>query len=387
MTLTNLHKTPFPYFGGKSAAADIAWEAMGDVEHYVEPFAGSLAVLLRRPHEANRTYYSETVNDADGLLVNAWRSMQLSPDETARHASNPVAEADLHARHYALVKWRAETQLEQLMGDPSWHDPQMAGWWMWGMSSWIGSGFCSGNGAWSPDETGRLRKSEKRSGVKRQRPHLGNNGQGVNHAGTREPGVDRNRPHLGDDGQGVNRPQLREPGVESVAEFHPVTMPELLRWFRFLSARLRHVRIINGDWSRVLTGGASKPLAVRMGGGACGVFLDPPYSTEADRDMSLYAKESGTVAHDVRAWCAEHGDDPQYRIVLAGFDNEHTDLEPLGWRCVEWFKAGFLTGGMGNAASGGTKTQQKRERMWLSPHCLGAEKPSAQGDLFGLGAA
>ena len=52
MTLTNLHKTPWPWFGGKSDAAPLAWEAMGDVDHYVEPFAGSLAVLLRRPHIA-----------------------------------------------------------------------------------------------------------------------------------------------------------------------------------------------------------------------------------------------------------------------------------------------------------------------------------------------
>lgn len=78
--LTNLFKTPFPWFGGKGDAAPAVWEALGDVPHYVEPFAGSLAVLLRRPHECNRPYFSETVNDLDGLLVNAWRSIQHSPD-------------------------------------------------------------------------------------------------------------------------------------------------------------------------------------------------------------------------------------------------------------------------------------------------------------------
>ena len=66
-------------------------EALGDVDHYVEPFAlGSLAVLLRRPHEANRTYHSETVNDLDGLLCNAWRSIQWNPEATADAASWPV---------------------------------------------------------------------------------------------------------------------------------------------------------------------------------------------------------------------------------------------------------------------------------------------------------
>ena len=167
MTLTNLNKTPWPWFGGKSDAAPAVWDALGDVEHYVEPFAGSLAVLMRRPHPCNRTYYSETVNDFDGLLVNAWRSIQLSPDATAEAASWPVTEADLHARHLALLRWKDERQLEHLMGDPMFHDPVMAGWWMWGQSCWIGSGWCSGSGPWIVGDDGRI---EKRRGGARRRP-------------------------------------------------------------------------------------------------------------------------------------------------------------------------------------------------------------------------
>jgi len=41
----------------------------------VEPFAGSAAVLLARPPYRGRRV--ETLNDADGWLVNAWRSIQL----------------------------------------------------------------------------------------------------------------------------------------------------------------------------------------------------------------------------------------------------------------------------------------------------------------------
>jgi site-specific DNA-adenine methylase len=37
---------PFPWFGGKSRAAKLIWSRLGDVPNYVEPFAGSLAVLL-----------------------------------------------------------------------------------------------------------------------------------------------------------------------------------------------------------------------------------------------------------------------------------------------------------------------------------------------------
>ena len=66
---------------------------------------GSCAVLLNRPHVPNRTYYSETANDVDGLLVNALRSMQLHPDATAEAASRIVCEADLHAVQLQLLRW------------------------------------------------------------------------------------------------------------------------------------------------------------------------------------------------------------------------------------------------------------------------------------------
>ena len=356
--LTNLHKTPWPWFGGKSDAAPAVWEAMGDVAHYVEPFAGSLAVLLRRPHECNRTYFSETVNDLDGLLVNAWRSMQMSPDAMADAASWPVSEADLHARHIALVKWKGANNLERLMADPEWHDPVMAGWWAWGQSCWIGSGWCSGKGPWTVGDDGRIFKQGRHGG--------------------RADGVGKQLPHLGNNGQGVNRPQAREPGV---GDYHPMTMPELTRWFRFLSARLRHVRILNGDWKRAVTSGASKTLPVRSDNGACGVFLDPPYLGSV-RTSDIYAEDSDGIAHEVRDWCIANGEDPDYRIVLAGFDSEHEQLESIGWRAVEWYRGGFLKGGMGNTAGGAGAHQQKRERLWLSPHCLGAVEP-AQASLFG----
>lgn len=354
MTLKNLEKTPWPWFGGKADAAPAVWAALGDVDHYVEPFAGSLAVLLRRPHPANRTYHSETVNDLDGLLVNAWRSMQMSPDAMADAASWPVSEADLHARHLRLLKWREERNLQRLMADPEWHDPVMGGWWAWGQSCWIGSGWCSGKGPWIVGADGRIEKrSTSGAGVKSQRPHIGNNGQGVAHANARALGVE--------DGN-----------------YHPMTMPELKRWFRFLSARLRHVRIINGDWERVCKPGAALNLAVRMGG-VCGVFLDPPYADTANRNDDLYAEDSTTVAHDVRKWAIEHGEDKRFRIVLAGFAGEH-DM-PESWKCVEWYKSGFLKGGMANTSKTG-KTRQASERLWMSPACLGSNAADTQTELL-----
>jgi hypothetical protein len=153
--------------------------------------------------------------------------------------------------------------------------------------------------------------------------------------------------------------------------------------------------VLNGDWTRAVTSGASKTLPVRTGGHA-GIFLDPPYAGDV-RVADLYSHDDHDVAKRVRAWCHDHGDDPQLRIVLAGFDTEHAELEARGWRCVEWFRAGFLKGGMGNlktsrvraeGGEGGEGTithQQHRERLWLSPHCLHPAAPVTprQGRLFG----
>lgn len=371
------NKCPFPWFGGKEKAAPKVWQALGDVAHYVEPFCGSLAVLLQRPHPCNRAYYSETVNDLDGLLVNAWRAIQLSPEETAEHASWPVSEADLHARHASLVRWRKDMQLEHLMGDPDWHDAKMAGWWMWGQSSWIGNGWCSGKGPWIVNNAGRLVKRGQ-SGISRQKPFLSCDGRGVNRPQLREPGVSRQKPNLNNNGQGVNHAGTRLDGVRN-QDWHPMTMPELLAWFQFLSARLRHVRILNGDWHRACTSGAIKTLPVRMSDQIAGVFLDPPYLGKVRTD-NLYAKDDLLVADAVHEWCVANGDDPDYRIVLAGFDGEHNALVDLGWREVEWFKGGFLTGGMGNTGSKGH--QQHRERLWLSPHCLAPAPKVRQTELF-----
>lgn len=61
MTLAeeSLSKFPAPWFGGKRKAAPTVWALLGDVPHYVEPFAGTLAVLLERPHLCNRKQWDE----------------------------------------------------------------------------------------------------------------------------------------------------------------------------------------------------------------------------------------------------------------------------------------------------------------------------------------
>lgn len=119
-------KAPFPYFGGKSRVASLVWSRLGDVQRYVEPFFGSGAVLLARPHWREGVRLNETINDADGLVVNFWRAIQADPAAVAVAADSPSSEVDNVARHRALVALDLVPRLE---ADPRWYDAEAAGWW------------------------------------------------------------------------------------------------------------------------------------------------------------------------------------------------------------------------------------------------------------------
>ena len=313
-------QAPFPWFGGKSRVADYVWERFGDVPNYVEPFFGSGACLLGRPSIGK----TETVNDLDGFLANFWRAITLDPDAVAHWADWPVNECDLHARHAWLVSQR-EDLTARLMGDPDFFDAKIAGYWVWGICSWISGGWCSGNGPWIVQD-GMLVD-------RRKLPHLGNAGQGIK----------RQLPHLGDAGRG---------------EF-------IREWFRDLSDRLRGVRVACGDWQRVM--GES----VTTKHGLTAVFLDPPYADTAKRCSDLYACDSLSVAHQVREWAIANGDNPKLRIALCGYEGEH--VMPESWECMAWAARG------GYQSQGRVPTENsKRERIWFSPHCLkpGIEVPT-----------
>ena len=319
---------PFPYFGGKRRAASLIWAELGDPGGYVEPFAGSAAVLLARPTFDGRRV--ETINDSDGWLVNTWRAIQFAPTEVARHAAGPVTEIDYHARLAWLQERRTPELASWLEGDPEAYDAKAAGWWLYVAACGIGDPW--GAGPWRVID-GHLTDT-------RALPHLGNAGRGVN----------RELPHLGDAGQGVNRelPHLGNAGQGLVDYMHA------------LADRLRRVRITCGDWGRVL-----KPSVTRAkagGDGALAVLLDPPYATSGD----LYAGTTDTsVAEQVRAWCITAPGD--LRIVLCGYESEHDELLAHGWDVIDG-KAGGGAGYSTNAASG------RRERLWTSPACLGMHR-------------
>lgn len=125
-------RSPYPWFGGKSKVAPLVWERLGNVRNFVEPFFGSGAMLLARPHwpfdpeHGNRI---ETINDLDGFVPNFWRALQAAPDEVAKHSDWPVSECDLHARHLWLVN-EGRKHVERLKTETDYFDANIAGWWV-----------------------------------------------------------------------------------------------------------------------------------------------------------------------------------------------------------------------------------------------------------------
>jgi DNA adenine methylase len=75
-------KPPIPYFGGKMTVGPVIAALLPSHGHYVEPYCGSLAVLLAKSPSAH-----ETVNDLDGDVVNFWRVLRERPDDLERQCA------------------------------------------------------------------------------------------------------------------------------------------------------------------------------------------------------------------------------------------------------------------------------------------------------------
>lgn len=390
---TNFLKAPFTYFGGKSTVADIVWAALGQPKHYIEPFFGSGAVLLKRP-DYIPTKHMETVCDKDGYVANAWRGMQFAPDELAKFCDWPVNHADLNARRKYLND-NADLLL-RLCDDPEYFDAKMAGYWIWAMSCWIGSGLTRKDSMPRVDgEVGVNQYRGTRKTTAGKRSHLSHDGRGIAQGLSRnrpqvalQGGVHEQIPSLRDD-RGVNNqiPLLnhetggvcRRPcyGASGAHGVHKTTLtaepdplldvrdpytPGLYSWFRELSERLRRVRVVCGDWNRVCGGDWQDDR------GTCGIFFDPPYNPEkCNRDPKIYTEESANVADEVREWCRKRGALKTYRIVLAGYYDEHASLVDDGWTVHRW----SAHGGFANRGKGKTRGEVNRhkEALFFSPHC------------------
>lgn len=338
-------RAPFPAFGGKSAIAPLVWDRFGIVDNFVEPFVNSAAVALAAPYIPTH----ETWNDLNGFVANFWRATAIDPNAVADAADYPINECDLHARHAWIVQ-RQQDLTDCLMGDPDYYDAKIAGWWLWGICQWIGSGWCSGEGPWRVDDDGRLVNSNNQV-VWRKLPHLGDAGRGIN----------RKLPHLGDAGRGINRkrPHLGDAGMGQCEEW----TAHLRATIGALRDRMRRVRVCCGDWSRV----CGPTPTVKLG--LTAVFLDPPYQMGGRDDVydqhdAHPDGRNSEVFYDVVKWAVANGNDPRMRIAVCGY--AEAELFPALWDAVAW-KA---RGGYGNQGNGRGRQNSNREMIWFSPHCL-----------------
>ncbi|UOF77293.1 DNA adenine methylase [Caudoviricetes sp.] len=391
---------PFPWPGGKSRIAAVAWRALDpQCVNYIEPFFGSGAMLLGRPGGSGKI---ETVNDLDGSIVNFWRAIKAAPDAVAEWCDDPVSELDLHARHAWLVA-RLQELADQLRADPHYYDAKIAGWWVHGICQWIGTGWCSHGVGWQQkpdisttgDRVGMGVLSQKlpnlsgnESGVRKrslsnQLPPLRVN-SGASGNGILSSALPQKMPSIAvpgpaaqqkEAGRGVHSKAAAErfaglPAIGNDRGINAISAPPCQAWFRALQERLRRVRIVCGDWTRVLGNsvlGKGKNVGRRR---PCAVFLDPPYDVSM-RAKRIYRHDAEGLSTKVRDWCREHGADPDLRIILCGYADEHASLLEHGWKAHGW------KGARGYAAE--DNSNRENETLFLSPHCLPL---TAQRSLF-----
>lgn len=352
-------KAPFPYPGGKSKVADEVWMRFGNVRNYIEPFSGSLAVLLRRPMtHFDDGYRIETVNDINHFLVNFWRAVASAPEIVAKHADWHVTEADLHARHKWLIRSsEAASFRNRILSDPTSFNAKIAGWWVWGQCCWIGGGWCQENPATADHKT-------------KGRETLKVCGEGGMLA--------QGRPQLADAydiGRGVN--------ANAAKGSTKARRSWLIEWMQALSDRLRLVRTCYGHWSRICD---STSTLTRLG--TTGIFVDAPYPTihgvtgEKSRDDHLYTgdkdQDLSALRDEILTWCLKWGNNAKIRIAVCGYEGDgYEKLIDKGWFETVW----HASGGYANQRRAGQKksSNAKRERIWWSPACL---RLSSDRNLF-----
>jgi hypothetical protein len=342
---------PFPYFGGKRSVAADVWRRLGEPKQYIEPFCGSLAILLAKRKPASL----EVVGDANGFIANFWRAVKHDPAAVATSADYPVSHVDLGARHKWLMGQRERLAAE--LHDCHWPgDAKVAGWWLWGQCCWIGSGWCD----WGKGDAGRGIQAAG------QIPHVGNAGRGIQAAGQIPHVSDAGRgiqaagqiPHVSDAGRGIQAagkiPHVSDAGrgIQAAGKIPHVSsagMGDLLTtggmaawdWLHKIATRLDRVRVIHGDWSRCLN--------CHYGGAETAIFFDPPYLAFE----GLYGVD-GPVAAQVAAWAAENA---HLRIAICG---HRGDYDLPGWDPVDWDR--------GRLTYGSDKTTAQ-ECIWYSPAC------------------
>ena len=176
-----------------------------------------------------------------------------------------------------------------------------------------------------------------------KKPRLACGGAGVHKLSKRERMLGQ-IPHLAHSGKGVHKITMRNNKIYS--------------WFQALAERLRYVRVVCGDWSKVCGGNWHKKFNL------IGIYFDSPYGVETRR-KDLYTCDSTKITQDVLNWCKERGQDNMYRIVISRY-GEYEELLSFGWRKFNW----TAQGGYGNLGNKQGRENKYKETLYFSPHCL-----------------
>lgn len=334
---------PFTWFGGKRAVADLVWKKFGeDIPNYIEPFAGGLAVLLRRPvtdfEQFGRFY--ETFNDQNLFLLNFWRAVQYGDlSELLKYADFPahekeilarrrymmdrqeelegklkfkaeiaaedetdpeIKESELHARgEYQLNKDLFAAKLENYRN----FDVEIAGLWLYVTRNWIGAG------ADDPDSYPLQKMPCK----------------------------------------------IKKGWLGGSPEAH----------LSCLQQRLKSAMGFVGGWDRVV-----KSKTQTTDRGRTGVFLDPPYRGTEDyyAGFSDEMPSRSSIADDVDDWALAHGDNEDFRIAVCGYEENFQKDEYLKRRWyLNKYKARI---GMRSGNKDSDMRKEIVEITAFSPYCL-----------------
>ena len=357
---------PFPYYGSKRRVAAAVWERLGDPDVFSEPMLGSGAVMLARPGGAPRRAHREVGCDRNAFIVNFYRATVHDAEAVARHAAWPSFHHDLAARHRALLDWGA-AHGAHLAADPDWHDARMAGWWVWGQSLWIGTGWCEDD---TPD---RVPHTQPRPGGGRgtaalraeSRPFAADHlsGSGVSHQALQGRQIPLATCFPGGPAASAQATAALGDGATPPAAAHRDALAATLR---AVADRLHGVVLFNRDWTSavtptVLCDAPSSPATLTRA-----VFLDPPYRLDG-RSRRLYPSDRDSdperAARDSYDWALAHGE--RYRVAYCCTEGDFP--VPKDWSAI-------------SASYGGIKRADRRHRrdlVMFSPAC----RPPAQASL------
>lgn len=322
--MPNYLSPPLPFYGKKDYVAPLIWKLLGSPVLYIEPFGGSLAVLLARPDYDPHKHW-EVVGDLNGLIVNLYRAIKADAVAVAKLVDRMWAEQDLDAA-LRVINQRKPTLSDWLAENLNNYDVELAAYHL------VLECYCLGS----------MRTNK------------------VSRLGRR----------------GVCAKSFVKVGVD---EQGFVVNETVYEWLRAIQNRLHFVDIYCRDWKKTIeisVGSHTKYLRMQDANSTprVGVFLDPPYVADESHLIkyidTLTKQDLLKLRNEVLQWCIEMTNCPDMRIVLTGYE-EYDELRKHGWRVYNFRKShqSLRNRRKDPILRDEIYTNVWRERVYASPTC------------------